>query len=86
MNKHEVKPNESANETRAALLRNIFLSDGKAEKVLKFISRNRSSEENFISAMRLEPLKTLATVKSSACGALVMRTGSAHVHEMDTFY
>ncbi|KAG4078333.1 hypothetical protein HA402_013043 [Bradysia odoriphaga] len=74
------------NETRAALLGNIFLTEGNAGKVLKVVSRNRTGPENFISAMRkgLTDYYTDEQVVGLG-GAFVMKTGSAFVHVMDEF-
>lgn len=74
------------NETRAALLGNIFLTEGSTGKVLKIVARNRTGEENFISAMR----KGLTDHYSQdqivgLGGAFVMKQGTAHVHVMDDF-
>lgn len=76
----------SHDETRAALLGNIFVTEGNAGKVLKVVSRNRTGGENFISAMR----KGLSDHYSEdqvvgLGGAFVMKTGSAYVHVMDDF-
>jgi len=76
----------ASNETRAALLGNIFVTEGNAGKVLKVVARNRTGTENFISAMR----KGLTDHYSQdqvvgLGGAFVMKTGSAYVHVMDEF-
>lgn len=74
------------NETRAALLGNIFLTEGNAGKVLKVVSRNRTGPENFISAMRKGLTDYYSQDKVVALGgAFVMKTGSAYVHVMHEF-
>lgn len=74
------------NETRAALLGNIFLSEGKAGKVLKVTARNRTGGENFISSMRkgLTENYSEGTVVGLG-GVFVMKEGKAYVHVMDDF-
>lgn len=74
------------NETRAALLGNIFLSEGKAGKVLKVTAKVRTGEENFISAMRKGLTENYSDGRIVGLGgAFVMKTGKAHVHVMDEF-
>lgn len=74
------------NETRVALLGNIFLSEGKAGKVLKVIARNRTGEENFISAMRIGLTEKYSDDKVVGLGGVfVMSKGIANIHVMDEF-
>lgn len=74
------------NETRAALLGNIFLTEGKPGKVLKVVVRNRTGEENFISAMRTGLTeKYLENQVVGLGGVFIMKTGMANIHVMDKF-
>lgn len=74
------------NETRASLLGNIFLTEGKDGRVLKVTAKNRTGEENFISAMRLGLTESYPSDKVVGLGgAFVMKTGKAYIHVMDEF-
>lgn len=73
------------NETRASLLGNFFVTEGKAGKVLKVLAKNRTGEENFISAMRLALTEKYSEEVVGLGGAFVMKQGRAHVHVMDDF-
>lgn len=74
------------NETRAALLGNIFLTEGNAGKVLKVVSRNRTGPENFISAMRKGLTDHYPQDQVVGLGgAFVIKRGRAYVHVMDDF-
>lgn len=73
-------------ETRAALLGNIFLSEGKPGKVLKVTASKRTGEENFISAMRVGLSEKYSDGQVVGLGgAFVMKTGKARVHVMSDF-
>ena len=74
------------NETRAALLGNIFLSEGKSGKVLKVVAKNRTGEENFISSMRVGLTKYYSEDKIVGLGGVfVMKNGTANIHVMADF-
>ncbi|CRK96432.1 CLUMA_CG009848, isoform A [Clunio marinus] len=74
------------NETRAALLGNLFLSEGNDGKVLKVIAKNRTGEENFISAMRLGLSEKYSEDEVVGLGGVfVMKKGIANIHVMDRF-
>lgn len=74
------------NETRAALLGNVFLTEGKAGKVLKVVVRNRTGEENFISSMRTGLTKHYSDGQVVGLGGVfVMKAGAAKIHVMDGF-
>lgn len=74
------------NETRAALLGNIFLTEGKAGKVLKVVAKNRTGLDNFIIAMRKGLSEHYSEDKIVGLGgAFVMKAGKMHVHVMDDF-
>lgn len=74
------------NETRASLLGNIFLSEGKPGKVLKVMAKNRTGNENFISAMRIGLTEYYSSDKVVGLGGVfVMKTGKANIHVMDKF-
>lgn len=71
-------------ETRASLLGNIFLSEGKSEKVLKVLAKNRTGEENFITAMRKGLTETFSDDQIVGLGGVfVMNAGMAKVHVMN---
>lgn len=78
---HQVEPNE----TRTALLGNLFLSEGKSGKVLKVSCLKRIGEENFISAMRVACTKHYGDKIVGIGGAFVMKEGKAKQHVMDDF-
>lgn len=74
------------NETRAALLGNIFLTEGTTGKVLKILATNRTGPENFISAMRKGLTRHYSQDQVVGLGgAFVMKKGTAYVHVMDDF-
>lgn len=74
------------NETRAALLGNIFLSEGKSGKVLKVTASNRTGDENFISAMRVGLTEKYSADKFVGLGGVfVMKKGTANIHVMAPF-
>lgn len=74
------------NETRAALLGNIFLTEGKAGKVLKVVAKNRTGDENFISSMRRGLSSHYAENEIVGLGGVfVMKNGKARIHVMDQF-
>lgn len=74
------------NETRAALLGNIFLTEGKSGEVLKVVVKRRIGEENFISSMRKGLTEYYSVDEIVGIGGVfVMKKGTAHVHVMDDF-
>lgn len=75
-----------SNETRTALLGNLFLSEGKHGKVLKVIAKKRIGEENFISSMRHTLTEHFPEDKTVGLGGVfVMKEGKAKQHVMDQF-
>lgn len=73
-------------ETRCALLGNLFLSEGKSGKVLKVKAKKRIGEENFISAMRLTLVEYFTDDKTVGLGGcFLMKEGKAKQHVMDQF-
>lgn len=79
---HKVPPNE----TRSALLGNLFLSEGKAGgKVLKVSCKKRIGEENFISAMRIACAEHYSDKTVGVGGVFLMKQGKAKQHVMDDF-
>lgn len=73
-------------ETRAALLGNLFLCEGKAGKVLKVKAKRRIGDENFISAMRLTLAEHFSYDKTVGLGGVfVLKQGKAKQHVMDQF-
>jgi len=78
-----VVPND---ETRCALLGNIFLSEGKAGKVLKVTAKKRTGSENFISAMRLTLADYFTDDKTVGLGGVFqLSKGKAKQHVMNQF-
>lgn len=74
------------NETRASLLGNIFLTEGKNGKLLKVVVRNRTGEENFVSSMRQGLTEYYSEGEIVGLGgAFVMKRGTAYIHVMDQF-
>lgn len=73
-------------ETRCALLGNLFLSEGKNGKVLKVNAKNRIGDENFISAMRVTLADYFTLDKTIGLGGVfLLKTGKAKQHVMDDF-
>lgn len=73
------------NETRAAILGNLFLSEGKAGKVIKVVAKNRFGEENFISSMQKGLTQSYPTDKIIGLGGAFVMNGKANIHVMDKF-
>lgn len=74
------------NETRTALLGNLFLCEGKnSEKVLKVRCKKRIGEENFISAMRLACAEHYGDTTVGIGGVFLLKEGKAKQHVMDDF-
>jgi hypothetical protein len=74
------------NETRCALLGNLFLSEGKPGKVLKVSAKKRTGEENFISAMRTTLAQYFTDDKTVGLGGVfLLKAGKAKQHVMDDF-
>lgn len=75
-----------ANETRCALLGNLYLTEGKAGKVLKVTAKKRTGDENFISAMRLTLADYFTDDKVVGLGGtFLLKEGKAKQHVMDQF-
>lgn len=75
-----------ANETRCALLGNLYLTEGKAGKVLKVTAKKRTGDENFISAMRLTLADYFTDDKIVGLGGtFLLKVGKAKQHVMDQF-
>jgi Domain of Unknown Function (DUF1907) len=72
-------------ETRTALLGNLFLSEGKAGKVLKVSCKNRTGNENFVSSMRLTLAKHFTDKTVGLGGVFILEEGKAKQHVMDKF-
>ena len=75
-----------SNETRCALLGNLFLSEGKTGKVLKVVAKKRTGSENFISSMRLTLAEYFTEDKTVGLGGVfLLKEGKAKQHVMDQF-
>lgn len=76
-----------SNETRSALLGNLFLSEGReGGKVLKVTCKKRIGEENFISAMRLACAQHYDGIGTVGVGGVfLLKEGKAKQHVMDDF-
>ncbi|KAL7015180.1 hypothetical protein ACKWTF_016325 [Chironomus riparius] len=72
-------------ETRSALLGNVFLSEGRAGKVLKVSCKKRIGSENFISSMRLSMAKHFKDTTVGVGGVFLLKKGKAKQHVMDDF-
>lgn len=74
------------NETRCALLGNLFLSEGKTGKVLKVTAKKRTGDDNFISSMRLTLKEYFTDEKTIGLGGVfLLKEGKAKQHVMDEF-
>ncbi|XP_070496607.1 ester hydrolase C11orf54 homolog [Chironomus tepperi] len=74
-----------SNETRSALLGNVFISEGKVGKVLKVSCKKRIGSENFISAMRLSMAKHFKDTTVGVGGVFLIKTGKVKQHVMNDF-
>lgn len=73
-------------ETRAALLGNFFLTEGKVGEVLKVTAKNRTGDENFIYAMQIGLAEKYSEDSPVGLGGVfVMKEGTASLHVMDDF-
>ncbi|CAO1302698.1 unnamed protein product [Diamesa tonsa] len=75
----------NSTDTKAALLGNIFISEGKPGKVIKVTCKQRIGEENFISAMRLALVKKYPKETIGIGGVFILKNGTANIHVMDDF-
>jgi hypothetical protein len=73
------------NETRTALLGNLFLSEGKPGKVIKVTCKTRTGAENFITSMRNELAEVYKDELVGVGGTFIMKEGKAKQHVMDQF-
>ena len=75
----------NSTDTKAALLGNIFISEGKPGKVIRVAVKQRVGEENFISAMRLALVDKYPKESIGIGGVFILRNGTANMHVMDDF-
>jgi len=75
-----------SNETRCALMLNMFASEGKSGKVLRVHARKRTGETNLVSLMRQALEKHYGASKSVGLGgAFRLVSGKAKCHVMPDF-
>lgn len=73
-------------ETRASLLGNIFLSEGRVGKVLKVTASNRTGKENFIYAMQVGLAEEYSANDPVGLGGVFyLKAGTANFHVMSDF-
>jgi Domain of Unknown Function (DUF1907) len=78
--------NVPENETRCALLGNLFLCEGENGKVLKVTAKKRIGSENFISSIRLTLVEHFPKEKTVALGGVfLLKEGKVKQHVMDQF-
>lgn len=75
----------NSSDTKAPLLGNLFISEGKQGKVIKVTCKQRIGEENFISAMRLALVDKFPKKTIGIGGVFILKYGSAKIHVMDDF-
>ncbi|KAF7271653.1 ester hydrolase C11orf54 homolog isoform X2 [Rhynchophorus ferrugineus] len=79
----QVLPN---NETRIALLGNLYLSEGKPGKVIRVYAKRRTGDKNFIEALRNGIEKKYGDSKLVGIGgAFLIKEGKAKQHVMRDF-
>jgi len=74
-----------ADEARAALLCNAFLSEGKPGQVFELTCKSRTGPENFISCLRKALAERYDDKTVAMGGVFVIRAGKARVHVMPEF-
>ena len=73
-------------ETKCALLGNIFMSEGKPGKILKVNCKKRIGEKDFITAMRLVLNQHFPQDQTVGLGGVfLLKSGSVKQHVMDSF-
>lgn len=75
----------NSSDTKAPLLGNLFISEGKQGKVIRVACKQRIGEENFISAMRLALVNKFPKMMIGIGGVFILQYGSAKIHVMDDF-
>ncbi|XP_066587383.1 ester hydrolase C11orf54 homolog [Prorops nasuta] len=73
------------NETRLALLANLFVSEGKPGKVLKVYARKRIGQNDFIACMQKELANHYTENLVGLGGTFVMNSGKIKQHVMPDF-
>ncbi|XP_033219952.1 ester hydrolase C11orf54 homolog isoform X2 [Belonocnema kinseyi] len=74
-----------ANETRFALLANLFLSEGKPGKVLKVYAKKRTGENDFIATMQKALAIRYTDKLVGLGGTFLIKEGKAKQHVMPDF-
>lgn len=67
------------------MLGNLFVSEGKASKVLKVDVRKRTGSDNFVTAMRNILKEHYKQIPVSLGGSFLIATGKAKLHIMPDF-
>lgn len=73
------------NESRFALLANIFVSEGKPGKVLKVFAKKRKGADDFIASIRKTLARHFGEELVGLGGTFVLRQGKAKQHVMPDF-
>lgn len=73
-------------DTTVSILGNVFVSEGRTDRVLKVVARQRTGTANFINAMRVGLTQAYAQHPVVALGGVfAVNTGTTHVHVVDDF-
>lgn len=72
-------------ETKSALLGNLFMSEGKSGKVLKVSCKKRIGDKDFITAMRLILGIHFPDQTVGLGGVFLLKNGKVKQHVMDSF-
>ena len=75
----------NSSDTKAALLGNLFISEGKRGNVIRVTCEQRIGKENFISAMRLALINKYPDQTIGIGGVFFLKNGAANIHVMDDF-
>lgn len=76
-----------ATDTTVSILGNVFVSEGRTDRVLRVVARNRIGTANFINAMRVgltQAYPAPAPVVALG-GVFAVTRGTTHVHVVDDF-
>lgn len=75
-----------ATDTTVSILGNVFVSEGRTDRVLRVVARNRTGTANFINTMRVGLTQAYAQTAVVALGGVfVVNRGTTRVHVVDDF-
>lgn len=75
-----------SSDTTVSILGNVFVSEGRTDRVLRVVARTRTGTANFINAMRTGLTQAYAQNAVVALGGVfVVNRGTTHVHVVDDF-